>query len=227
MTCSNKTQALSNQKTNKFSKKFRTLVFILEVSFVLALLILWLSSRTLQESKNLWVLFFYSFPSHFLIALVPHEPVLLYFGKFYTPLKVALFAVAGTCTTEAINYSVFKYVTDLKLFLKMRYSKITQKMVDLFKKAPFVALMIAGFSPVPFYPFRFLVVLAHYPIFKYIGAVFLSRTPRYIILAWVGYTIKIPDWVLITLFITLIVLVNFSIVKNLVKKKQKKENNAS
>ncbi|OQX52559.1 MAG: hypothetical protein B5M54_08635, partial [Candidatus Aminicenantes bacterium 4484_214] len=59
---------------------FRTLVFIGQILFVLILLIIWLSWSDLRTSRSLWVLFFYSFPSEFLIAVVPHEPVLLYFA---------------------------------------------------------------------------------------------------------------------------------------------------
>jgi len=66
-----------------------------------------------------------------------------------------------------------------------------------------MALLVAGFTPVPFYPFRFLVVLAHYPLPKYILAVFLSRTPRYFLLALLGYKLKIPDYLLLVLFVIL------------------------
>ena len=183
----------------------RTLVFIIEISFILVLLILWFSSDSYQFSKSLWVLFFYSFPAEFLIAVVPHEPILLYFGKFYSPLTVALVAVSSTLLTEVLNYSTFKYVADLKAFEKVHRSKIMIRLIELFNKAPFVAIMIAGFTPVPFYPFRFMVVMAQYPIWKYILATFLSRTPRFFILAQVGHVIKIPDKWLVVLFIVFLI----------------------
>lgn len=210
----------------QIKSKKRTLIFVIQISIVLALLILWLSSKSIQNSKNLWILFFYSFPSEFLIAIVPHEPVLIYFGKFYSPLTVAFVAIIGTLITEALNYSVFKYITDTSLFQKIRYKKAVNSIVELFQKAPFIAIWIAGFTPVPFYPFRILVVLARYPIFKYILAVFLSRTPRFYILAFVGHAVKIPDYLLIVLFILLITTMNVTLVKNLLKKSSRK-NNAS
>jgi len=204
-----------------FSKRIKTLIFILEIALIIVLLVLWLSSETLQKSINLWVLFFYSFPSEFLIAIVPHEPAFLYFSKFYAPLTVALVSVAGTILAEILNYSVFKFVTDLNFFRKIRHKKSVNKVIDLFNKAPFTALCIAGLTPVPFYPFRFLVVLSRYPISKYILAVLVSRTPRFFIISWIGHTVKIPDYLFIVLFIALIVSLNFPIVKNLLKKKQK------
>lgn len=168
------------------------------------------------------MLFFYSFPSEFLIAIVPHEPVLLYFGKFYQPLTVALVAIIGTVMTEAINYSVFKLVIDSNFFQKIRQGKMVTKIVELFKKAPFVALLVAGLTPVPFYPFRFLVVLTRYPLVKYLLAVFLSRTPRFFILALAGYMIKIPDYLLIAIFIVLISAANIPLLRRFLKDRQQK-----
>jgi len=207
---------------NSPNSKIKVFIFILEIVLIVLLLILWFSSEEIKRSKSLWVLFFYSFPSEFLIAIVPHEPVLLYFGKFYKPLTVAIVAVIGTVMTEALNYSAFKFVTDNSIFKKIHQGKMGTKIVELFKKAPFVALLVAGFTPVPFYPFRFLVVLARYPLVKYLLAVFLSRTPRFFILALAGYMIKIPDYLLIAIFIVLISAANIPLLIRFLKDKQKK-----
>lgn len=210
----------SNQES-KYPAWIKASLFALQISFVLTLLILWATSKSLQDSKSLWVLFFYSFPSEFLIATVPHEPVLLYFGKFYHPITVALVAIPSTLLTEMLNYSTFKYITDLKIFTQLREKKVVQKTVQFFNKAPFLTLWVVGITPVPFYPLRFLVVLAKYPKLKYILAVLLSRFPRFIILAYIGHTIKIPDYLLIVLFVALIAIANISIFRILRTKKKK------
>lgn len=204
--------------TKKLFSKLKILVFIFEVALVAFLLVFWFSSETIQQSKNLWVLFLYSFPAEFLIAIVPHEPVILYFGKFYPALTVALITSAGTILTEAINYSVFKFVMDTKLFQKLSGKRAVSKLISLFNKAPFIALMAAGFTPIPFYPFRFLVVMAGYPVFKYLSAVFLSRTPRFFILALAGKAFNFPDWLLIALFAVLIAAANIPILKKIFQK---------
>ena len=184
----------------------RMLIVVFEVTFIALLLVIWFTDKSIQTSKNLWVLFFYNFPSQFLIAIVPHEPVVFYFGKFYSPLVVALVAIAGTLPTEILNYSVFKFVYDLKSLDRFKRSKFLNRLVELFNKSPFFALLVAGFTPVPFYPFRFLVVVAHYPVAKYALAVFLSRTPRYYLLAMLGHAIQIPDyWIAIIFFFFLFV----------------------
>lgn len=200
----------------------RSLLFILQICFVLILIVIWFTSEGIRESKDLWVLFFCSFPTEFLIAIVPHEPILLYFGKFYAPLTVALVAGSSTLMTEALNYSVFKYVTDLKFFKNIRRKKTVTKIVDLFNRAPFLALWIAALTPIPFYPFRFLVVLAKYPLVKYILALTLSRIPRFFILAFIGHAIQIPDYLLAVLFIILIASMNIPLLRKYIQHRQRK-----
>lgn len=201
----------------------RTLLFALQLSFVFTLLIIWLTSKGLRESKSLWVLFFYSFPAEFLIATIPHEPALIYFGKFYPPFLVALIAVASTLITEALNYSVFKFITDIPPFQRIKRGKAVTKIVDLFNKAPFLALLVAGLTPVPFYPFRFLVVMAAYPAWKYLLAVFLSRTPRFIFLSFIGHAIKFPDYFLIILFVMMLLFPYLTVLRNRLKRKKGKK----
>lgn len=217
----------ANSQRSSYPPWVKTFLFALQVSFVLILLIVWITSKGLQESKNLWVLFFYSFPSEFLIATVPHEPVLLYFGKFYHPLTVALVAIPSTLLTETLNYSVFKYITDLKIFARLKGKKIVQKTIRFFNKAPFWTLWVAGITPIPFYPLRFLVVIARYPMYKYIVAVFFSRFPRFVILAYIGYKIQIPDYLLVALFVILIAVANISILQSIRSRKRKGTSHAA
>jgi len=218
------TQVPSTLRTHGETSRTRTIVFILEIGLILAILITWLSSESIRQSKSLWILFFYNFPSQFLIAIVPHEPVFLYFSKFYSPLSVTFVAIVGTSLAEVLNYSVFKYVGDLKSVQNVHTSKMVNKLIILFNKAPFTALLVAGFTPVPFYPFRFLVVLARYPLLKYILAIFLSRTPRFYLLALFGYTIKIPDYLLPVIFIILTIPFSYPMIKSFLKNKRNKSN---
>lgn len=201
----------------------RTIIVAIEIAFVAALMLVWLLYDPVRESKSLWILFLYSFPSEFLIAPVPHEPIFFYFGKFYSPLLVAAISVASTVLTEALNYSVFGYFADRKFFDRVKSSRITKKLVALFDKAPFAALVVAGLSPIPFYPFRFLVVLARYPVWKYLLAVFVSRAPRFYLLSWLGSAFKIPNWLLVAIFVVLILSINVPIVMNLVRRKRGRE----
>jgi membrane protein YqaA with SNARE-associated domain len=190
----------------KVSRSFlRASALILETVLVSTLLVWWLASGTIRVSHNLWVLFIYSFPSEFILAIVPHEPVLIYFGKFHAPLVVALVAVSSTVLVELLNYGAFAYMADRNFMKRFTSMKSVTRLVRLFNKSPFIALWIAGFAPVPFYPFRFLVVLAEYPWWKYALAVLASRAPRFYLLALAGDKIRIPSVVLISLFVVLVV----------------------
>jgi membrane protein YqaA with SNARE-associated domain len=212
--------------TTKQGRVLRTVFVSLEILFVIGLLVLWLILPAIRQSKSLWVLFFYSFPSQFLVAVVPHEPVFLYFSKFYAPLHVTLVAIVGVLLTEILNYNVFGFFADFKASRKFFDHKIVARLVGLFKKYPFLALWIAGLTPVPFYPLRFLVVIARYPMWKYLLAVALSRTPRFFLLALLGYTLKISNTLLVIFFVVVIVVLYFPILREFLQKKEAPEKNA-
>jgi membrane protein YqaA with SNARE-associated domain len=199
-------RALGIDGSSPARRRLRAFIIIVEVIFVLALLAIWVTSAAVRHSKSLWVLFFYSFPSQFVLAAVPHEPVILYFGKFYPAWTTALVATAGTLITEIINYSIFKVLADLKTFQRICAGRLIVRLVSLFRKAPFPTLWVAGLTPVPFYPFRFLVVLARYPLPLYALAVLLSRFPRFYILALIGHKFHIPDGLIAGLFLVLLAL---------------------
>jgi len=196
------------------SKGRAALVFA-EFAMIIGLLLVWVFSDDVKQSTSLVVLFLYSFPSEFLIGLVPHEPVLLYYGMHHPPLTVALVAVASTVLAEGINYSVFGFITATPIFERMSRKKSVQRIVALFAKAPFTAILVAGFTPVPFFPVRFLVVMGRYPVLKYMLGVFISRAPRFYILAQAGSIFDIPGWALAAIFAFMILTVNVPLVRRL------------
>lgn len=209
---------MTSEQPNIPAPGIRKLVFIGEIAIIFTLLTVWLGSPSIRESKSLLVLFFYAIPSEFLIGLIPHEPILLYYGRFYSPLTVALVSVVGTVIAEWLNYSVFEFVNETTLFETMRTTQTVHKLIEWFLKAPFLAILFAGFTPVPFFPIRFLVVMGHYPVLKYLLGVFISRAPRFYILAQVGYFFRIPGAIIITLFVVLIFVMHYSLLRRLFKK---------
>jgi membrane protein YqaA with SNARE-associated domain len=213
-------EALEREEPAPVRHRIRTVILILEVAFVAGLVVLWLTSKAIHHSNSLWVLFLYSVPSQFLVAVLPHEPVILYFGKFYPPLAVALISATGAVLTEFINYSVFKYVADFKAFEKVIHSRLIVKSVTWFKKAPFLVLWVAGLTPVPFYPFRFMVVVARYPLPAYALAVLTSRLPRFYILALLGNKFAIPNWVIIGLFLVLMLAAVLPLTREFLRKEK-------
>lgn len=175
----------------------RTLLIAVPIASLAALLAAWIAMPGVRESKSLWVLFLYCLPSEFAIAIVPHEPALLYFAKFYDPWTVAGVSAGGTVLTEWVNYYVVAYVTDRAVFRKAIQGRTVTKLIGWFHRAPFAALCVAGIAPVPFYPFRILAVIARYPVWKYLLAVFLSRTPRFWVICVAGAAVGLSDWAII------------------------------
>ena len=130
-------QDAKSKKINIISSETRTIIFCVQITFVLSLLTIWFSFESIQQSKSLWVYFLYIFPANFLIAVVPFDPAVLFFGKFHHPLSVTFLGITGVLLAEALNYSVFKYITDTKTFQKVKYNKFIQRLIELFRKAPF------------------------------------------------------------------------------------------
>jgi len=168
----------------------------------------WVLSPIIRESKSLVVLFFYCFPSEFLVGLLPHEPILIYFGDFHPAWVVAAVSIVGTVMAEAINYSFCSFFYDLPTLRAVSRKRLVRKTIDLFHRAPFAAILFAGFTPAPFFPVRFLVVMAYYPRWKYLLGVFLSRAPRFWLLAMFGHYFHISGSVLTVLFVVMFVSVN-------------------
>ena len=180
----------------------------LEVSLVLGLLAVWVGSEAVRAADHLGILFLYSFPSEFLVGLVPHEPVLIHYGRSHPAWIVAAVAAVGTVMAEAFNYSIFGYVYRRPSLQGIAQRPVVRQLVELFGRRPFVAILVAGFSPVPFFPVRFLVVMTSYPRLRYLAGVALSRTPRFFILAALGGLIEIPGGALAVLRVILLATVN-------------------
>jgi len=210
-------------RPKQVSPRVRTLIVILEVAFVLGLLIWWLGSESVRQSRSLWVLFLYCFPAEFIITTVPHEPVILYFSKFYSPLTVTVVSTAGLMLIEIINYTAFQYVADLRMFQRTLESRLVQKAVALFNKAPFLTLWLCGLTPLPFFPLRFLVVLARYPLAKYLLAVLTSRFPQIYVVALAGEIFQIPNEWIIALFVLLLASALAPIVWHVLKERRGKK----
>ncbi len=173
-------------------------VCLLIIGFGVALMVL------LKPYRDLVLFALYSIPSHMLISPFPHEPVLLYFAKFHSPFAIAIAGTVGCCIAGWLDYRMLTPVLHHhKIRSRYRDARLYQKAVDWFRKWPFGALVIAGYSPLPFYPFKFLSITIRYPLRKYQMALIVGRAPRYFTLAWLGYVLQPPNWVLVALVIAL------------------------
>jgi len=198
-------------------RKYIVFMVVIIISAVVCVLV-WLYK---PEFRGIVWLYIYSIPSHVYISFLPHEPVLLYYGKSFNIFAAVTAATLGTLIAGFIDYETLTPLLKMKKIKGLYYGKqFYKKSVDFFYKFPFLMLVIAGFSPIPFYPFKFLSIASDYPESKYLIALFVGRTPRYFLLIWLGYTFKISNWILILAFGVMIIWGGWGYIKD--KQKQRR-----
>ena len=162
------------------------------------------------RSESYVYLAFYSIPANTAISFFPHEPVLIYFGKFANLWLAATAATIGTVVAGVMDHTVFTPVLNHKALVSYKEKKTYRRTIDYFVRYPFATLVFAGFTPIPFFPFKFLSFSIHYPLWKYITALVTARFPRYFLLAWLGAATNIPNWILFGAFL---IVINLYLVK--------------
>jgi membrane protein YqaA with SNARE-associated domain len=162
---------------------------------------------TPKHINPLLTIFLYSIPSNCAISLFPHEPVLVWYGKTVNLWYLSVAATLGTVLSSYLDYKFFTPVLNLSYSAKYKATNGYKTAHKWFYKFPFISLIIAGFTPVPFYPFKFMVYSSKYPLWKYQAAVILGRFPRYYLLAWAGLAFHVPNWMIFAGFVGMIGLV--------------------
>lgn len=152
------------------------------------------------SSPSYIYLAFYAIPANSAISVFPHEPVVIAYGSQGSIWWTAVAASIGTMVAGYLDHSVFTPVMNLKGLAGYKDKAWYQKAARLFTKYPFAVLVVAGFSPVPFFPFKFLSFSVHYPLKKYLPALLIARFPRYLLLAYIGSFFEIPAWAMFAFF---------------------------
>ncbi len=109
-------------------------------------------------------------------------------------------ALAVVPHEPAIVHRVF-----VPLVTRLQARRGTPPLGGWFSRAPFAVLAISGVTPLPFFPFKAMAFAARYPIGKYLAAIAVGRLPRYLLLAWLGYAVRVPAWLLALVFLLLLV----------------------
>jgi uncharacterized membrane protein YdjX (TVP38/TMEM64 family) len=107
-----------------------------------------------------------------------YEPILMLFGRLYPPLLIGSLGIVGTLYVEFLNYHLYRKILHLKGFGAARESRTVQWIVKLFSRAPFFAVWLCSWSPLPYWAVRIMAPLSGYRINKYLLATFLGRFPR-------------------------------------------------
>jgi membrane protein YqaA with SNARE-associated domain len=139
----------------------------------------------------------------FTFCPLPTLWILLWMAREIDPVAVALVGALGTCVANLNDYHILHYLFRLEKIKRATGTKAFQGAVRLYMKAPFIALSIASFLPIPIDVIRILSVSTVYPRARYVLATFAGRFPRYLLITILGHEIKLSNReVLIVLFVT-------------------------
>ncbi len=107
-----------------------------------------------------------------------YEPILMLMGRLYAPPLVAVVGVAGTIYVEYLNYHLYKRVLQLDALERMQKSKLVERVLRYFSKAPFFTVWVCSWSPLPYWTVRFISPMAGYEVRSHLFATFCGRFPR-------------------------------------------------
>lgn len=162
-------------------------------------------TATPDEYLGILELGLYTVPSHVFVSPFPHEPVLLLIARTHNPWACAFVSIWGALVAALLD---FRYTLPLlhRPGVRSRYVDLSlyRKSARWFGVAPFLTLVVTGFTPIPFYPFKFLALASGYPMGRYMLALAVGRTPRYWMLAYLGYVLQPPNWVLALLALAIL-----------------------
>src|SRR5437660_1540107 len=150
-------------------------------------------------------LFAYAFVSNVALALVPHEPVIVWGGAQLGVWRTASIATAATVLAAWVDHRLFVPLIS-RIHARRAAAGVTiSRWERMFRRAPFAIIALSGVTPLPFFPFKALAFSARYPLSRYLGAVAAGRFPRYAAMAWFGQAIHPPFWLLAALFVLLLI----------------------
>lgn len=152
----------------------------------------------------LYILFAYAFVSNVALAVIPHEPVIVWYGAHSGIWVTATVATAGTLAASWLDHTVFAPLIWRLEWQRLGGGGIIQRLRGWFARAPFAVIALSGLTPLPFFPFKALAFAARYPKGRYLAAVGTGRFPRYVLIAWFGRSIHAPTWALVAVFLLLI-----------------------
>ena len=190
--------------SNNRSKRSRALCLVVLPLIVMLAVVFLVTRYLIPQYSKLFLLFLYSIPGQFIVAFIPHEPIIFYFSKYFSPLSVTLVTLLGTLFAEYLNYMLVKLFFTIPRVDDLRKHKTFKTATYYFLRMPFVSLIIAALTPVPFYTFRVIAPASEYSLTKYLMALIVGRTPRFYILAYFGYSIPLSNEIIIVFFILLL-----------------------
>ena len=149
-------------------------------------------------------LFGYALLSNDALAVLPHEPAIVWYGARLCVWPTTLVATAGTVAAALVDHRVF--VPLIRRFRDASAPSQSATWADrFFRRFPFATIALSGLTPLPFFPFKALAFTTGYPLERYLAAVAARSAPRYALLAWLGGAVRLPTWLIAALFVLLLI----------------------
>jgi membrane protein YqaA with SNARE-associated domain len=152
---------------------------------------------------------------------LPTAWIVLWAAREVDPFSVALIGTVGTCIANLHDYYIIHYLFKVNRIKETKRTRFYRGAVGWFQKAPFATLTAASFLPIPIDVVRILAVSTGYPRRWYVLATFAGRFPRYLMLAYVGYELKLSNQ---AIFIVFLATALIGLAKGLLKLKDRYDN---
>ncbi len=130
---------------------------------------------------DLWFYFAYMTVACTFIPLQT-PPLAMAYGQRFSPSLAAALGGFGSCISGLIDYVVVTFVFRYERIARIKATRTYRYVERIFEKHPFIVLVIAAFTPIPFEPVRVLACATGYNRVKFVLAIFVGRAPRYFLL---------------------------------------------
>ncbi len=125
---------------------------------------------------------------------LPATPLVIYMGREYHWVAVALVGGAATSLANLLDYEIFSSIFKTKLLRKIKESEHSQASIRAFSRVAFLALVAVNVVLFSWDLVRLVAIAAKYPRVKYAAATFIGRSARYAVLAAAGEFFEPPLW---------------------------------
>ncbi len=142
---------------------------------------IWIVIAFPGRGLDLWFYFAYMTVACTFIPLQT-PPLAMAYGQRYSPFLTATLGGIGSCISGLIDYVLVTVVFRHDKIAQIKTTRTYHYVERVFRKRPFIVLVIAAFTPIPFEPVRVLACATEYNKVKYVLAIFVGRAPRYFLL---------------------------------------------
>jgi len=137
---------------------------------------------------------------------LPTAWIILWAARETDPLSASIVGVAGTCIANLHDYYIINHLFGIDRIGRIKEKRFYRGAVRWFGRAPFITLSAASFLPIPVDVVRIIAVSTGYSRLRYTLATFTGRFPRYLLLAWLGYELKLSNRAIFYVFLATVLI---------------------